>query len=63
MITLKQLCKELKLDPRDARERIRSAASDPKKYPNLVKSHKPRMPWKWEKGSACEKEVLSLLAN
>lgn len=26
IITLKQLCTELKLDPREARERLRSAA-------------------------------------
>jgi hypothetical protein len=63
MITLKQLCKELKLDPREARERLRNAVGDSKKYPNLAKAHKPRTPWKWVKGSAIEKEVLSLLAK
>ncbi len=63
MITLKQLCKELKLDPREARERLRNAVADPKKYPNLAKAHKPRAPWQWVKGSACEKEALSLLAK
>ena len=40
MITLKQICTELKLDPREARERLRSA--DAKKYPDLVKDRKPR---------------------
>ncbi len=44
IITLKQLCAELKLDPREARERLRSAAHDPKKHPELAKLHKPRAP-------------------
>ena len=52
MITLKQLCKELKLDPREVRERLRNAALDSKKYPEIAKVHKPRMPWKWERASA-----------
>ncbi len=33
IITLKQLCAELKLDPREAHERLRSAARDPKQNP------------------------------
>ena len=49
MITLKQICTELKIDPREAREILRSA--DAKKYPDLVKDRKPRSPWQWEKGS------------
>ena len=57
IITLKQLCTELKLDPREARERLRSAARDPKKYSELAKMHKPRAPWNWVKGSAGEKEA------
>lgn len=34
IITLKQLCAELKLDPREARERLRSAAATPKSIPS-----------------------------
>lgn len=61
IITLKKLCTELKLDPREARERLRSAARDQKKHPELAKMHKPRAPWSWVKGSAGEKEARSLL--
>ena len=41
MVTLKQLCAELKVDPREARERLRLAVRDAKKNPELAKSHKP----------------------
>lgn len=61
IVTLKQLCTELKLDPREARERLRAAAQDPKKQPELAKLHKPRAPWSWAKGSAGEKEARALL--
>ena len=37
IITLKQLCAELKIDPREARERLRAAARDAKKHPELAK--------------------------
>lgn len=57
IITLKQLCTELKLDPREARERLRAAARDPKKHPELAKLHKPRAPWSWVNGSPGEKEA------
>ena len=33
MVTLKQLCTELKVDPREARERLRLAVRDVKKNP------------------------------
>jgi len=49
------------MDPKEARERLRDAVRDPKKYPELAKAHKPRAPWQWLKGSAGEKEVRSLL--
>ncbi|WP_422004057.1 hypothetical protein [Pyruvatibacter mobilis] len=62
IITLKQLCAELKLDPREARERLRSAVCDPKKHPELAKMHKPRAPWQWVKGSAGEKEARLILS-
>jgi hypothetical protein len=63
IITLKQLCTELKLDPREARERLRAAARDARKHPELAKLHKPRTPWQWVKGSAGEKEARGLLGN
>lgn len=63
IVTLKQLCDELKLDPREAREKLRAAARDPKKHPELTKLHKPRAPWSWVKGSAGEKEARSMLST
>ena len=61
IITLKQLCKELKLDPREARERLRAAVREPKNHPELAKTHKPRAPWSWIKGSTGEKEARTVL--
>lgn len=51
IITLKALCEELKIDPREARERLRAAVSDAKTNPELAKARKPRTPWQWVKGS------------
>jgi hypothetical protein len=45
MVTLKQLCAELKVDPREARERLRLAMRDVKKNPELAKAHKPGHSW------------------
>lgn len=61
IITLKQLCTELKLDPREARERLRAAAGDAKANPELAKARKPRTPWQWVKGSAAEKQARTAL--
>lgn len=63
IITLKALCAELKIDPKEARESLRDAVRDPKKYPELSKSHKPRSPWQWIKGSAGEMETRGLFAG
>jgi hypothetical protein len=63
IVTLKQLCAELKLDPREARERLRSAARDSKTHPELAKAHRPRSPWQWFKGSDAEKEARKLFAR
>ena len=51
IITLKALCEELKIDPREAREKLRAAVSDVKANPELAKARKPRTPWQWLKGS------------
>ncbi|NBB81220.1 MAG: hypothetical protein GVY36_17580 [Verrucomicrobia bacterium] len=61
IVTLKAICDELKIDPRDARERLRAAASDAKTNPELSKARKPRTPWQWVKGSAAEKEARRAL--
>ncbi len=63
IITLKALCAELKIYPKEARERLRDAVRDPKKHPELAKSHKPRAPWQWLKGSAGEKEARELFVG
>ncbi|EIM26830.1 hypothetical protein MicloDRAFT_00033800 [Microvirga lotononidis] len=62
-ITLKVLCAELGVDPRLAREKLRIAVREPKKYPNLSKGHKPRQPWEWAKGSSAETEARTALAS
>ena len=61
IVTLKAICDELKIDPREARERLRAAASDAKANPELAKPRKPRAPWQWVKGSAAEKEARRAL--
>lgn len=60
-VTLKAICAELKINPREAREKLRAAARNPKKYPELAKAHKPRQPWQWAKGSVAEKEAREAL--
>jgi hypothetical protein len=62
MITLKQLCAELKVDPREARERLRLAVRDAKKNPELAKSHKPGHTWEWPKNSVALKEARGALS-
>lgn len=61
IVTLKAICDELKLDPREARERLRAAAGDAKANPELAKARKPRSPWQWVKGSTAEKEARRTL--
>ena len=61
MITLKQLCTELKISPREARERLRLAVRDTKRNPELAKSHKPGQAWEWPKSSPTLKEVRTVL--
>jgi hypothetical protein len=63
VVTLKQLCTELKADPREARERLRIAVRDAKKNPELAKSHKPGNAWEWPKNSSALKEVRAVLAS
>jgi len=63
MITLKQLCTELKIPTREARERLRLAVRDTKKNPELAKSHKPGNAWEWPKNSPALKEVRAALTS
>lgn len=55
IITLKALCEELKIDPREAREKLRAAVGDAKANPELAKARRPRTPWQWVKGG-CRRE-------
>ena len=61
IVTLKALCEELKIDPREARERLRAAVGDAKANPELAKARKPRTPWHWVKGSTGHKEAVASL--
>jgi hypothetical protein len=63
MVTLKQLCAELKVDPREARERLRLAVRDIKKNPELAKSHKSGHTWEWAKNSPALKEARAALSS
>jgi hypothetical protein len=63
IVTLKALCEELKVDPREARERLRAAVSDAKTNPELAKARKPRTPWQWVKGSDGERAARNILAK
>jgi hypothetical protein len=62
LVTLKQLCAELKIDPREARERLRLAVRDSKKNPELAKSHKSGHGWEWQKNSTALKEARAALS-
>ncbi len=63
IITLKALCEELKIDPREARERLRAAVSDAKTNPELAKARKPRTTWQWVKGSKAEHEARGVVSG
>ncbi|MGA7456664.1 MAG: hypothetical protein WBW51_04970 [Methyloceanibacter sp.] len=63
MVTLKQLCTELKVDPREARERLRLAARDAKKNPELAKLHKPGHTWEWPKNSPALREAKTAVSS
>jgi hypothetical protein len=62
-VSLKAICADLKLDPRVAREKLRLAVREAKKFPELAKAHKPRSAWEWPKGSPAEKEVRAALSS
>ena len=62
-VSLKVICSEMKVDPRIAREKLRLAVRDAKKFPELAKAHKPRSAWEWPKGSLAEKEARGALTE
>ena len=62
-VPLKILCTELKVEPREARARLRWAVKNPKQFPELSKAYKPRQPWQWEKGSAAHREASKAIGR
>lgn len=60
-VTLKEICKERKLDPRLSRMLLREATKNITKYPNLAKNRKARTPWIWSTGSQELEEALTIL--
>ena len=63
IIELKSLCTTMKIDPRDARAKLRLAVKDAKKFPELAKAYKPRQPWQWVKDSPAHKEAVKVLSD
>jgi hypothetical protein len=55
VVTLKELCAELKIDPYEARVKLRAAVADKK-----IK-HAPKSAWQWERGDDELKKVRALL--
>lgn len=62
-VTLVELCKELKIDPRDARMILRLASKKAKEFPNLSKDHVARQPWEWAAGSKAVEEARKALTT
>lgn len=62
-ISLDQLCRELKLNPREARMSLRLAAKQKGQYPNLGKDHVARQPWQWTPGSKALQEARKALTS
>ena len=60
-VTLNDLCKELKVDPRDARMMLRLASKKTKEFPSLGKGHVARQPWEWAAGSKGLEEARKAL--
>lgn len=62
MVTLDALCREMKVNPRDARMMLRLAAKQKGQYPNLGKEHVARQPWAWTPGSKALAEAKKAIA-
>lgn len=63
IITLADLCTEMKIKPREARMMLRLAASQKRDYPTLAENHIPRQPWQWAKGSKALTEAKKALST
>lgn len=62
-IALVDLCKELKMKPRDARMLLRLAVSKKDEYPALTEAHVARQPWQWTAGSDALTEARKALTT
>ncbi len=60
-IMLADLCKEVKMNPRDARMLLRLAVSKKGEYPALTEAHVPRQPWQWIEGSKALEDAKKAL--
>ncbi len=63
IITLADLCKELKIAPVKARKLLRIKSKDKKAYPELAKGHISKTPWRWAKGSKAHTEAIKILSR
>ncbi|MEM1134011.1 MAG: hypothetical protein AAGH53_13850 [Pseudomonadota bacterium] len=63
IITLADLCSEMKIKPREARMMLRLAVSKKDEYPALKETHVPRHPWQWAKGSKALTEAKKALST
>ena len=62
-IALADLCKELKMKPREARMLLRLAVSKKDEYPALTDAHVARQPWQWNAGSEALEEAKKALTS
>ena len=62
-VTLTDLCKEVKIRPREARMLLRLAVSKKGEYPALAEQHVPRQPWQWEARSKALDEARRAIAD
>jgi hypothetical protein len=59
-VSLKSICASMKVDPKEARTKLRGA--DAKEFPQIAK-HKAGHVWSWPKNSPALKGVRALLAK
>lgn len=62
-ITLADLCKQMKMKPREARMLLRLAVSKKDEFPALAEAHVPRQPWQWTAGSDALEEARKALTT
>ena len=62
-ISLADLCKKLKIKPRDARMLLRLAVSKKDEFPALTEARVARQPWQWIAGSHALEEAKKALTS